>query len=182
MARTINKTDKPDNIYGLNVYEDSKGRLIYYDILKKQAVYIPTFDFKMFSFYKYRYMLTVATLIVLTTLLSEFFQWNILLPIVITVAVYVTLETKFRKFINTKQVVKHFNKEECKGYFDIVNSQDPTKMMIKIGLYVVLGVLLVVNAYDKHYEGFTMIFSWGAMVMCMGVALLQIFALSKRKK
>ena len=40
-----------NSIYGLNIYEDKKGRIIYKDFLMKNAVYIPTFDFKMFSFY-----------------------------------------------------------------------------------------------------------------------------------
>ena len=36
-----------NSIYGLNIYEDKKGRIIYKDFLMKNAVYIPTFDFKM---------------------------------------------------------------------------------------------------------------------------------------
>lgn len=175
------KNKAPDNIYGLNIYEDKKGRLIYYDILKKRAVFIPAFDFKQFSFYRYRYIIALSVFVVLQTLLTEFFSIHYLVPIGITLIIYFFLELKFRQFINDKQPVKHFDKKDCKGYFDILNTQDPQKMILKAVLYVLLGALLVFNAYDKNYQGFTLIFCWLILIVCIGVSALQLIAYFKRK-
>lgn len=176
------KKKKIEGIYGFNIYEDEKGRIIYNDILTKNAVYIPTFDYKQFTFYKYRYILTVSTFIVLQTLLVDMFELNALIPFVITILVWLTMEYKFRKFLKEKQPVKHFDKTQCKGYFDVLNSQDTSKMFLKAILYVALGVLLVLNAYQKAYAGFVLLFCWGIAVVCIFYAVLQVVAYSKRKK
>ena len=77
-----------NSIYGLNIYEDKKGRIIYKDFLMKNAVYIPTFDFKMFSFYRYRYIIGVSSFIVLQTLFT-LFHASVLLSNILTIFIFV---------------------------------------------------------------------------------------------
>ena len=172
---------KDDAIYGLNIYEDKKGRIIYKDFLMKNAVYIPTFDYKMFSFYRFRYIIVVSSFIVLQTLFSMF---NIptLASNLMTIFIFFFLEFKFRMFLKQKQTVKHFNKADCLGYIDILNRQDPTKMLLKAVLYILLGVLIVYNGYDKSYVGVSLAFCWLIMIICVFYGLLQFYAYSKRNK
>lgn len=175
------KNNNQQELYGFNIYKDKKGRMIYYDMIKKRAVYIPAFDMKMFSFYKYRYIFVVSAFIVLQTLLTEWFELNYIIPIIISFAILAILEVKFRRFIANKQPVKHFKKEECTGYIDILNTQDKNKMILKIILYIVLGVLLVLNAYDRQYNGMTIVFCWIIAIACCSYAIVQLIAMNKRK-
>lgn len=180
MAKRNN--NESNKVYGLNVYEDKKGRIIYYDMFKKQGLYIPTFDYKQFSIYKMRYIIDLSAFVILQALLTQFFEVNFLVPCVLTVFVFLFFEYKFRKFLSTKSVVKHFKKEECKGYFDIISGEDKNKLLIKGVLYILLGVLLVFNGYDRAYTGFTMMFCWLVMVLCLGASVLQFMAYAKSKK
>ncbi len=177
-----NKNIKDDAIYGFNIYEDKKGRLIYYDMFKKRAVFIPTFDYKQFSFYRYRYLMAVSAFIVLQTLLAEWLHLHFLVPVCISLAVLILMEIKFRRFLSEKQVVKHFNKEECTGYMDVLNTQDPSKMGLKVVLYCALGILLVINAYDKQYDTFILVCCWAIAIVCIIYSLIQLFAMSRRKQ
>ena len=169
-----------NSIYGLNIYEDKKGRIIYKDFLMKNAVYIPTFDFKMFSFYRYRYIIGVSSFIVLQTLFI-LFHASVLLSNILTIFIFVFLEYKFRVFLKDKQKVKKFNKSEYIGYIDVLNKQDPTKMLLKAVLYIALGILILYNGYDKSYVGVSLAFCWLIMIVCVFYGLIQFYAFSKRK-
>ena len=169
-----------NSIYGLNIYEDKKGRIIYKDFLMKNAVYIPTFDFKMFSFYRYRYIIGVSSFIVLQTPFT-LFHASVLLSNILTIFIFVFLEYKFRVFLKEKQKVKKFNKSEYIGYIDVLNKQDPTKMLLKAVLYIALGILILYNGYDKSYVGVSLAFCWLIMIVCVFYGLIQFYAFSKRK-
>lgn len=176
------KTQINETVYGLNIYKDSKGRYIYDHPLLKEAYYIPAYDMKSFQIYRMRFILAIAAYIVLQTILTDMFQMNWIWPLVSGVLIFILIEFKFYSFVKKLQPVKKFVKEDCLSYFDVLAKQDANKIIAKIFAYILLGVLMVINSYQKNYTGFLLLFSWGIGIVCVAYGIIQILAFQKSKK
>lgn len=170
---------------GFRLYQDDKNRTIYKHPFFKEAVYIPTYDYKTFELYRKRYILVISVFVVLFTLLSDWFNIPWWVSIVIALAVWVFLEIKFYKFIQGEQVVKHFQPSQYRGYFDNFEAQGTNKFIIKTILYLLLGILIVYNSYLQNYDGMYLIASWAVLAVCIIYVVFQIvvfFKVQSRKK
>lgn len=173
----------PNEPKGSNLYKDSKGRMIYYYPLTKQACYIPKFDYRKFNLYQSRYLISVAAFMVLVTILQEWFHTPFWIPLVISGALAVILEIRFQKFLKSMQPVKKFDKEKLTPTVSMtMDSEARTKTLIKIVLLVLLGILIVINAYQSHYSQMLVIFCYLAMAFCLWQALLYVRLLIRSPK
>lgn len=173
----------PDEPSGTNIYKDAKGRIIYYYPLTKQAWYVPKYDFRKFNRLRSRFLISVAAFMVLLTILQEWFQIPFWIPLVISIALAVVLEMSFAKLLKTMQPVKKFNKDELQPTISLeLNPEARTKLILKIVLLIVLGVLIVFNAYEQHYETMVIFFCYLAMALCFFEAGKDIWLLIKSQQ
>lgn len=153
---------------GRNLYLDDKGRLVYYSRLLKKAVYVPKFDYKKFQRFRLRYVIAIASFMVLYTIMGAWFNTPGWIPVLIAVLIWAGMEYSFVKFLKGLQPVKKFRPEELTKTFDLAYTPDmKSKCIIKIVLYFALGILIVVNAYEQQYAAWLIAFCWLAMVFCL---------------
>ena len=181
MAKRKINQNRNDQIKGLNVYTDEKNRVIYYHPLTKKAIYVPAFEQKTFSMYQKRYLLAACAFILLTTILADWFELPTFVPLLITIVGVVLVEFNFHKYLNKLQPVKHFNKEKCTGYFDILEGEDKTKMILRIILYLALGIVLVINAYVSKYDQISIVACWIILIGLVAYVGTLIYSLIRKK-
>lgn len=161
----------PEQPVGKNLYFDKKRRMIYTSPMLREALYLPKYDYKRFNRYKSRYIITAATFMILATSLNEWFEMPLWVSLVATLLVFAGIELSFYKFQKTLTVVKDFGKANATSTIDNEISSDMrTKCWIKIVLYVILGVLIVVNAYQSHYSNLIIGLCWAALVLFLYMA------------
>lgn len=172
-----------DQISGLNIYIDSKKRTIYYNPLRKKAWYVPKYDFKKFQMYKMRYMAAIAATLVGWTILNDWFKLPMWVAFAVGLLVWAWMEYGFYKFQNGLQPVRKFDKSQLKSTFDMnMNPEDKSRNWVKIALYVILGVLLVFNAYDQGYAGWTLYACWFAGILCCCYAIFLVYMMLRKPK
>lgn len=168
---------------GLNLYTDRKGRLIYYNPLLKKAWQVPKHDEKKFSSFKARFIFSAATLLVLCLVFNDWFHWPIWIAVLLSLAVFIVLEILFVRFLNTLPPVNNFDKTKLTHTYDLtITEKDRSRAILRLILYVVLGVLLVVNAYQMHYDAGMLLLCYGAMIYCLGYAAFLFWQLSRSQK
>lgn len=173
----------PEQPVGRNLYFDAKHRMIYVSPLLREALYLPKYDYKKFNRYKSRFLIAIAAFMILGTAFSEWFEWPLWISIVLSLLIFAGIEFSFYKFQKTLTVVKNFDKAEATPTVNSVISPDMrAKCWLKIVLYIVLGVLLVVNAYDQHYDLWLLIACYVAMVYCLFIAGTLIWQVMKSPK
>lgn len=170
-------------LVGVNLYTDAKGRLVYIQPITKKAVYVASYDEKKFITYKRRYLIVLAALMLLYSLVTVMFKQPIWIPAVLTLLLWIGLEYSFNKFLNTMQPVKKLKMDDLTPTYEAqISPEEKQKYWIRVGLYVLLGVLLVFNAYQQKYTGFTLVFCWAAGIFCAGCGVYQIWILNKFSK
>lgn len=173
----------PDQPAGKNLYIDKKRRIIYLSPYLHQALYLPKFDYKKFNRYKSRYLVVAATFMILATAFDAWFHWPIWAAVVITACVWAGLEFSFYQFQKTLVVDKNFDATKCTPTIDaVISPEQRSKCQLKIVLYLLLGVLLVFNAYDQHYSMIIIAGCWAAMLYCFYTAYKLIRLLMKSPK
>ncbi len=185
--RTLSKgqsrvTENP-SLVGVNLYTDPKGRLVYIHPMTKKAVYIASYDEKKFVMYKRRYLIVLAALMLLYSLVTVMLEQPIWIPALLSLLLWIGLEYSFMKFLKTLQPVKKLKMEDLTPTYEAqISPEEKQKYWIRVGLYVLLGVLLVFNAYHEQYTGFTLAFCWAAGLFCAGCGVYQMWILSKFSK
>lgn len=154
---------------GFFVYQNDKGQCVYSDLFTTGGYIISRSDYKKYQVYALRYILGVVIVALLSTLIA-------MKPsIIVGVLTVIVGEILFRvKFLGkTCTYDPKFRKSEASSFLDkITKSSDPSKKLIKAILFVVFGVLIVINAYQQNYTGFFMILSWAVGVISEIFAVL----------
>lgn len=170
-VRRIAAAPDPEQPIGRNLYLDRKNRMIYVSPLLKEALYLPKYDYRKFNRYKSRFLVPVAAFMVLATTMSSWFSMPVWVSVVLALLIFAGMEFSFYRFLRTLTVVKNFEKDKAVSTVDTVISSDMrTKCWLKIILYVLLGVLLVINGYQQHYDLWVLVCCWLAMAYCLYTA------------
>lgn len=167
---------------GKRLYLDSKRRTIYLSPLLHEALYLPKYDFKRFNQFRNRYFIAAATLMIAVTVFDSWFKLPVWGAFVLAALVFAVFEYRFFKFQKTLSVVKDFDKSKavCTETVDITK-EAITKAWLKAVLYLALGVLLVLNAYEQHYSDIVIYACWAALVLCI-VCSFNIVSMILRSK
>lgn len=174
----------PEQPVGKNLYIDNKRRMIYTSPLLREALYLPKYDYRKFNRYKSRYLVAIATFMILSTAMTSWFDLPLWVSVVISLLVFAAMEFSFYKFQKTLTVVKNFDISKAQSTVSLEIAPDMrTKCWLKIVLYAILGVLLVVNAYEQKYDLTLLLCCWGALVYCFYTAFkLLMMVLRSPKK
>ena len=163
---------------GNNIYVDDLGRNVYFDKLSKEAYLIQDKDIKSFSFYSNRFILVVGSIIVFSAFLE-----SIVVCISIATFLLIVLEIIFRKkYLPSLIKLDNFKTIKKMSYVDQeVQTNSRNKTLTKVGLFILLTVLLGLNAYEKEFSGVELIVNYAFMIFAVFLAGLNVKALFVKK-
>ena len=166
-------------VLGLHVYNDERGRLIFFNIFNKKAYCVKDQrDYKKFSVFQTRLPLSIALGFIVIMFLDRF--W---FGIGAGVLVYVMMSVYFyAKFLPGLKEVKNFNKPSESFMMRFVEPLSDTRIIIAIVLIFLIAILLVVNVQISDYDEITEYLNYA---LAGGVAIfgfMIIGAFFKKKK
>lgn len=171
----------PNQPTGKNIYIDKKRRIIYLSPLLHQAFLIPKSSYVKFNRYKSRFLLSLSVFLVLATTLPNWFGTPVWACGLIALVLFAGLEYSYYKFLKTLPVVDKFDPEKASPtVIQEITPEMRSKCWVRIVLYLLLGVLLVFNAYDQHYDIWMLIACWGVLAYCLYAAIRLLLLLFKK--
>ena len=155
------------HLQGLNIYQDEKGRDIYYDrFITKKAYLVPPHQAHRFNLFQFRYTLPIIIFILLSTWIGS------ILALLIAAAVFIFLEVLFRvRFLPQLSIAKRFKPTPKEPFLKRLERNDPkNKLFLKAGLFAAFAILLVLNVhYSNIDDSFSIlaqyILSVGSLIM-----------------
>lgn len=152
-------------VRGFNIYLDDLDRYVYYDYFTNQGYLLLEKNTKQFYFYQNRFLYIAILMILLAS-----FVPNIWLCLGVGALAALVFEYFFRmKYLPSLTRLGSFKKErKASSVTRKLNPDTKGKLMLKSLLYVVLAVLLVLNAYIEAYE------PWLVGLSCL-IAVVAIF-------
>lgn len=185
MARQKMKNVRPGGdtdivLGGFNIYHDHKNRTIYYNRFNKKGYVIRLDDMRLYRVYSARFIIALAAAVLLFTFTDTFLAIPAI-AIGLGVIVYAVMEYKFRMLLRGCTMLANFNPKEAYGQFQILSIDAMGRLVTKIILFLALGVLLILNAYDQGYEGAALFISWVFAAYAAIEAIVQIIAIYYKK-
>lgn len=167
------------NLSGNNLYLDSFGDLVYYNILDKNGYIVSKEMESKFKLFYYRY----SVIFIILILFADYFKTmqNTLLA---GAAAVVISELYFRVFfLKGLKVIKEFKRERKVSKLEsIISSKEKEKAVIRAGAYVLLSVLLVLNAIQKNSNVLFLALSILGAMYSLYIGGINIIAFSKMKR
>lgn len=129
---------------GINVYEDNRGRYVYYDIFNRKAYQIIRSDYKKFNILSTRGVTAVAVGYLVFALTNK-----IWIGLIIAAFTYIGMLVTFRKtFIKGMTYIDGFKPEKRGSLIQRLSARTPkSKCIIFIVLLIALTVLSIINIY-----------------------------------
>lgn len=130
------------HIQGFNIYQDEKGRDIYYDrFFTKKAYLVSAHYARGFTMFQFRFTLPI----ILFILLSVWF--GSIAALVASIAVYLFLEVLFRiRFLPQLSIVKRYKPVAKPPFMQRLAGHDPkNRLFLKACLFAAFSILLVLN-------------------------------------
>lgn len=162
----------PTQPSGKNLYIDKKRRLIYVSPLLHQALYVPRSAYKKFNFYRIRFLLGVAVFLVLTSTAGAWFSFPLWGSLLISLLAFAALEYAWYQFLKTLTVMKSFDPAKAEPtLLQFIPVEMRNRCWLRVVLYSLLGILLVVNAYQQNYDPLMLVACYAAMAWCLYTAI-----------
>ena len=159
------RNDQASELTGYNLYQDSKGRTLYHTRFHHDiAYYIAPSDFRSFSMYQQRYFLSLAGGVLVMTLVSEVSDYALYFALAIAAVILAIFQVKFKQFLSHCSTTR-FEPAKLTGSMEINARQAAPKLLIKAVLFILLGVLLGLNAYQHQFDKTVIIGCW---IICGG--------------
>lgn len=172
--KPLNQTDV--QIGGMHIYVDEKGRYVYYNVFDKNGYVMDGYE-KQYRTYSSRFILGIVA-----GLFATLFDLPVILCIAIGIAGYLIMEFRFRKFLRSVPRITNFKPQKRTGAIARESSQDAWKILLKAGLFLLLGVLLVVNAYMEKYTDGMLYMNWLIAAIVIFMAGLEVRAYFTKQK
>ena len=164
---------------GKNIYLDMYGDTVYYNQFDKNGYIISPQVEQKFRVIYYRYSIIIIALI----LLGDYFK-SLENTLLVGIGAVVLSEIYFRAyFLNKLKVVKNFNKEnKTSKLYQIINSKEKDKAVMKACAYVLFGILIVINAIQQNFNFIFIALSALVAIYSVYSAVINMIAFSKMKK
>lgn len=160
-----------EKIGGFSVYRDDKNRPIYYNRFNHNG-YVLSDNSKSFKTFNSRFMLGFIAII-----FGYIFNLPLWMSIILGIVVYLVMEFKFRKFLNTLPVIPNFQPKKRTSVVDSEAGLSTKKIITKIVLYFAISVLLIVNAYSSKYTGLILYLNYALSIITFITGIIEIRAL-----
>ena len=163
---------------GRNIYLDDKGRDIYYDRISKNGYIITEADMRKFYYYQNRYVLILIAIV-----LGYNFIASLQTCILIGVVAGVIAEWTFRKkFLPSLTMLVGFKPEKRIPPYQQIAQNDPkNKIILKAVLYMLLAVLLVLNAWIEQLSSALFVLSCLVALVSVYAAVMNLLAIKEVK-
>lgn len=166
---------------GINIYQDDRGRTIYFDRFTKRGYVITDKETKNYMTFQNRFFIALAALILTYSLVK-----NIFVAIFVCLLVVVALELAFRKkFLARLTYMSNFKPMHRQCIVkQLANKTSKTRLLLKSILYLTLAVLLVLNALEKKHDITLIAVSYGIAGIVTVVSIVHFIAYfnTKNKK
>lgn len=168
--------DQQLKVGGINVYEDEKGRTIYYNRFDHNGYVLTDYE-KAYRPFALRFFLGVFA-----GVLAYMFELPILYSGIIGVAFYIVMEVRFRLFLKKLPQIANFKPKKRQGRLEAEKGEDTSKLILKFFLYLAFAVLIFANAILEKYTGVILYFNYALAIFGVIMALLEIRALLIKNK
>ena len=164
---------------GINIYLDELDRNVYVDPIGKEAYLIQESNFQMYNFYSNRFILVIGAVVLFASFFGSFY-----LSVAITVLLFGLLEFFFRRrFLPTLIKLDNFKPDRKLSYEDQETmNNDKKKTILKVIMFILLGVLLGINAYMEGYQGFELGLSVVFVLYAAFMSFINLKVLIKNRK
>lgn len=173
-----NRTKPVENIRlsGRNIYTDKKGRVIYYDFITKQGYLVEKKQENSAQFFKNRFVILLFAAILFGATFLTWIQAVIAWAVMMALA-EVMFRCSFLKKMEKVTDVKFERRISALQY--TMESKSKGKIGILAFLYLLLAVLVVLNAYVEKYSLKLVILSGFVALVGVYFSILHIVALIK---
>lgn len=161
---------------GMNVYYDQRDQPVYYDRFTKKAYLLKDVE-KTYQLYSMRFFLSFSAMVLIYAFSIPL--WGCVL---LGVAIYAFMEFKFRRFLSRLTQYRNFIPEQKVSRFDAESQAGFKKVLIKLILFLLLGVLLILNAYQEQYEGIVLYLHYLLAAFSFIMCIFECVVLIKMKK
>ena len=161
---------------GRNIYTDKQGRTIYYDWVTKQGYLIEKKSEKAALFYKNRFaVILMAAILFGATFLT------VIQAVIAGAVMLVLAELTFRlSFLKKLEPVRDVDFEKrVSGLQYIVTEKSKGRVLMLAVLYLLLAVLVVLNAFDQKYGSRVVIFGGCIAVIAVYFSMLHFVGLAR---
>lgn len=163
---------------GFNIYQDKKGRTIYYDWISKNGYIIPENKYNSYTNYSIRLIVSVLV----GYLSALFLEDNYLAGTLVGISTYIAYTFVFHKrFLSTLSIIPDFKRPYRENYINR-NVKEMTKKraisIVFVALFLLVAIIanLLVNGYDI----FVLVLSIGLGLVALGFMLIHIIILVKK--
>lgn len=164
------------DLAGMNIYLNKYGNTVYYNIFDKKGYIVGHKIEQKFRLFYYRHFIIMALLV----LLGDYFKTfeNTLL---IGAGLAVVVEVYFRKiFLKKLKYIDNFKRDKKVDKLQmIVENRNKESIIMKACAYVVLSILIVINAIQQNYNLAFVILSCVISMYAVYSAILSAIALKK---
>lgn len=170
------KASKP---VGINVYEDSNGRFVYYDRFNKKGYQIIRSDYRKFNVLSTK-LITALAVGYLTYALTNKFLFGVIAFAFIYVAMFIT----FRKmFIKGSTYIDYFKPSKNDSFIvKLANRTPKGKVYIIIVLLIAISVLSIINVQTTDYDIAITIFNYVLAIGSFVIAIIYCYILAYKNK
>ncbi len=131
------------------VYQDINGRTLYFNYFYKNAFIINKKDEKKFNLYANRFVVPVLAFIIFISL-----EFNVLTSTIAFVFSLFVMSFMFHKsFLKSLSTVEKYELKPKQDKINkLVNTNQKTNLLVKALLFILIGILLPINAYLNNTE------------------------------
>lgn len=174
MTRDKKRRVVNSKVSGINVFEDDKGRPYYVDRFTKTAYLLKDVE-NTYKFYSMRFFLGL-----MIGIIAYSFHLSTTVCILLGVAGYVFMEFRFRVFLGRLTQNKNFKPKQKPGRIESEMQTDMQKVVIKLLLFIALGVLLIINAQQQNFKGFIQYANYVFVIFAFGMAIFETYIVVKK--
>ena len=167
------------SLSGNNIYLDMYGDAVYYNTFDKNGYIISKQVEQKFRIFYYRYSIMFIVMI----LLGDYFK-SLQNTFLVGIGAIALVEIYFRyMFLKKLKVIKNFKRERKTSRLEsIINSKEKEKTVMKACAYVLLSVLVIINAIQQNFNVLFLALSIFAAIYSFYIGIINIIAFSKMKK
>lgn len=163
---------------GRNVYTDKRGRVIYYDRVTKKGYLIEKQNENSALFFKNRVVVILFAAILLGGTLLSLTQAAIAWAVMMVLSEF-AFRSSFLKKLEPVTDIDFERRVSTLRY--IIENKEKGRIIALSVLYLLLAVLVPINAYVEKYSAGLCIFSGCISLVGLYFAVLHIVALTKMK-
>lgn len=158
-----------------HIFADKHGKMIYYDYRTETAYWIADSDKNRFRALSYRWSIALCVIL----LFSGWFVKNIWIALLLGIVTDLILAYVFyQKFLPSCVYRKERDPKRFQPYdASPVNNDAPWKRVARVFLYLAFAVLIVLNAYDQHFDTENLIAFYLCWLLAAGAVILALRAI-----